>query len=188
MAKKKRVEFGVGHDKLTKNLEKLTKAHKALEGEHSTLTKSFEQLQIQSTKIDAPPSSSTSSCDHANIIEDNARLKNELDNIKGKSPIDDLLQMQRPHVGKEGLGYVAKKKKKNKKKNKKAKPAQAKKTSIASGVVIRDETTHSDFSGTNNPHHILYVDYYGDVHAKYVGLLLISLLTLFGFQRPVLLT
>ena len=48
-------------------------------------------------------------------------------------------------------------------------PAQAKKTSIASGVVIRDETTRSDFAGTNNPHHILYVDYYGDVHAKYVG-------------------
>ena len=26
----------------------------------------------------------------------------------------------------------------------------------------------SDFVGTNNPHHIIYVDYYGDVYAKYV--------------------
>ena len=34
---------------------------------------------------------------------------------------------------------------------------------------IRDETTRSYFAGTNNPHHIIYVDYYGDVHAKYVG-------------------
>ena len=47
MIKKKKVEFGVGHDKLTEDLEKLTKAHKVLEGEHSTLTKSHEQLQIQ---------------------------------------------------------------------------------------------------------------------------------------------
>ena len=46
LAKKKRVEFGVGYDKLTEELEKLTAAHKALDGEHSTLTKSHEQLQI----------------------------------------------------------------------------------------------------------------------------------------------
>ena len=96
-------------------------------------------------------------------------MKGELIKLKGKSPIDDLLQMQRPHVGKLGLGYVAPKKSKNKKKAKKAEPAQAKKTPIASGVVTRDNTPRSDFAGTNNPHHILYVDYYGDVHAKYVG-------------------
>ena len=49
-----------------------------------------------------------------------------------------------------------------KNKNKKAKPAQATKISITSGVVSTDNTPHSDFVGTNNPHHILYVDYYGD--------------------------
>jgi hypothetical protein len=48
-----------------------------LESEHSILAKSQEQLQIQLTKNDVP-SSSTFSCDHANIIEENARLKDEL--------------------------------------------------------------------------------------------------------------
>ena len=81
-------------------------------------------------------------------------------------PLDDLLQMQKPHIGKEGLGYVAKKKKKNKKK---AKPAQAKKSTIASGDAIRSKTTRNDFARIANPHYILYVDYYGDVYAKYVG-------------------
>jgi hypothetical protein len=42
--KKEKVEFGVGHDKLVKDLEDLYKAHKALESEHSILTKSHEQL------------------------------------------------------------------------------------------------------------------------------------------------
>ena len=46
LAKKEKVEFGVGHVRLTEDLEKLTKAHKALEYEHSTLTNSHEQLQI----------------------------------------------------------------------------------------------------------------------------------------------
>ena len=111
-------------------------------------------------------STSTTTCDHANILEENARLKDELVKLKGKGPSVETLQVQRPRNGKEGLSYVAKK---NNKKNKKAKPAQAKKTYTASGVVISGDTPRSDFVGTNNPHHILYVDYYGDVHAKYVG-------------------
>ena len=92
-------------------------------------------------------------------------MKKELANLKGKGPVVDPLSMerhivdplsiQRPHNGKKGLGYVAKKKKKNEKAN----PALAKKNTIASGVVIRDETTRSDFAGTKNPHHILYVDF-----------------------------
>ena len=92
-------------------------------------------------------------------------MKDELAKAKGKGPIDDILQMERPHNGKEGLSYVAKKKK-NKKK---AKPAQAKKDVIASGSATRGTTTRNNSVGTNNPHHILYVDYYGDVYAKYVG-------------------
>ena len=94
MAKNKKVEFGVDHAKLTEELERLTKAHKALEGEHSTLTKSHEQLQIQLTKVNLP-STSTSSCDNANFIEENARLKKELSNLKGKGPIVSPLPMQR---------------------------------------------------------------------------------------------
>ena len=193
MAKNKKVEFGVGHDKLTEDLEKLTKAHKVLESEHSTLTKSHVQLQIQLTQVNLP--STSTPCDHANVIEENVRLKKELANLKGKGPVVDPLPMQRPIVdplprqrpynSKEGLGYVAPKKKK---KTKKAKPAQAKKTPIASGVVIRDNTPRSDFAGTNNPHHILYVDYYGDVYAKYVGPSVDYIAYSIWFQRPLLLT
>ena len=126
------------------------------------------------------PITSTPTCDHENIVEENARLKKELASLKGKGPvvdpsplqksIVDPLTRQRPYNSKEGLGYVAPKKRKNKKKEtKKNTPAQAKKMPTTSGVVIRGDTPRSDFAGTNNPHHILYIDYYGDVYAKYVG-------------------
>jgi hypothetical protein len=167
---KQKIVFGVGHNRLIDEVDKLTKAHKALESEHSTLTKSFEQLQIQSTKIDVP-SSSTSSCDHANVIEENARLKNELakaSSPQGEKPLYELLQAQKPHIGKEGLGYVAKKKKKNKNK-KKAKPAQAKETTIASSDATRGNATHNDFAGKYNPSYVLMKSRNGCVFAKYVG-------------------
>jgi hypothetical protein len=45
---------------------------------------------------------------------------------------------------------------------------QAKKNIIASADAIRGETFHSDFAGTNNPHHIIFVHYYADVYATYV--------------------
>ena len=74
--KKEKVEFGIGHDRLSKDLDDLNKAHKALEREFSNLTKSHEQLQIQLSKYDVPNSSSFS-CDHAIILEENASLKED---------------------------------------------------------------------------------------------------------------
>ena len=74
--------------------------------------------------------------------------------------------MQKTRNGKEGLGYVAKKKKNNKKK---AKPAQAKSITIATGSVTRDTTTRNNSAGAKNPHYILFDDYYGVVYATYVG-------------------
>jgi hypothetical protein len=47
MLKKEKIEFGVGHDKLVKDLEDLDKVHKVLKSEHSILAKSHEKLQIQ---------------------------------------------------------------------------------------------------------------------------------------------
>jgi hypothetical protein len=172
--KKDKVEFGVGHDKLVKDLEDLDKAHKVLESEHSILTKLHEQFQIQLTKNDVP-SSSTSSCDHTTIIEENARLKDEL--AKFIIPIDekvrqekddlvnDLLSNQRSNNDKIGLGYVskAKNKKKNNKK-KKTKPTQGKKDQIVSGDATRGKATRDDHTGITNPHYVLFCDYYGDVY------------------------
>ena len=89
-----------------------------MEVTHSNLVKSHEQLQTQSTKTGSP-STSTISCDHANIIEENARLKSELAKVtiaknstpKGKEKVAAQVFEQQPHKGKEGLGYVAKPKK-----------------------------------------------------------------------------
>jgi hypothetical protein len=93
-----------------------------LKSEHSILTKSHEQLQIQLTKNDVP-SSSTSTCEYANIIEENARLKDELAKSTipiGEKNLTDILSKQKAFNDKMGLGFVSKKKKNKKKK---AKPA-----------------------------------------------------------------
>jgi hypothetical protein len=148
-----------------------------LESEHSILTKSHEQLQSQLTKNDVP-SSSISSCDRANIIEENARLKDELTKSTipiGEKNLNDLFSNQRSNNVKTGLGYVSKanKKKNNnkkkKKKKKKAKPTQAKKDPIVGGDATRGEATRDKHAGIASPHYVLFCDYYGDVYAKYVG-------------------
>ena len=108
--KKEKAEFVAANARLVEEKEKLEKALKALEVTHSTLVKSHEQLQTQSSKSDSP-STSTILCDHANVIEENARLKSELANYKGKGPviaplptqkaIVDPLVSQRPYNSKE---------------------------------------------------------------------------------------
>ncbi|KAK1628842.1 hypothetical protein QYE76_003157 [Lolium multiflorum] len=168
LLKKEMAQFGVDHEKLVKDLDELDKAHKALKSEYALLSKSNEQLQIRLASYDVP-SSSTPSCDHANIIEENARLKDEL--AKASSPqsklsLDDLLSKQRSNNGKEGLGYGAKAKKANKQK---AKPAQEKKKDITNGEAPKGKTINDDDAGNANPHYVLFKDYYGDVYAKYVG-------------------
>ncbi|KAK1618092.1 hypothetical protein QYE76_023609 [Lolium multiflorum] len=150
--KKEKAQFGVDHEKLVKDLDELDKAHKALKSEYTLLSKSYEQLQIRLASYDVP-SSSTPSCDHANIIEENARLKDEL--AKASSPqsklsLDDLLSKQRSNNGKEGLGYNAKEKKANKQK---AKPAQEKKKVITNGEAPKGKTINDDDAGNANPHY-----------------------------------
>ncbi|KAK1601452.1 hypothetical protein QYE76_018638 [Lolium multiflorum] len=90
LLKKEMAQFGVDHEKLVKDLDELDKAHKALKSEYALLSKSNEQLQIRLASYDVP-SSSTPSCDHANIIEENARLKDEL--AKASSPQINFLWM-----------------------------------------------------------------------------------------------
>jgi hypothetical protein len=81
---------------------------------------------------------------------------------KGKGALVTPPHIQVPRKGKEGLGYVAKEKVK-------AKPAQAKKKEIASVKATRGTLTRNDFAGVSNPNYALYVDYYGDVYARYIG-------------------
>ncbi|KAK1693320.1 hypothetical protein QYE76_010017 [Lolium multiflorum] len=152
LLKKEKAQFGVDHEKLVKDLDELDKAHKALKSEYSLLSKSNEQLQIRLASYDVP-SSSTPSCDHANVIEENARLKDEL--AKASSPqsklsLDDLLSKQRSNNGKEGLGYNAKAKKANKQKGK---PAQEKKKAITNGEAPKGNTINNDDAGNANPNY-----------------------------------
>jgi myosin heavy subunit len=161
---KEKAKFGVDHEKLVKDLDELDKAHKALKSEYSLLSESYEQLQIRLASYDIP-STSTPSCDHANIIEENARLKDELartSSPQSKLSLDDLLSKQRSNNGKEGLGFNTKAKKANKKKTK---PAHEK----ANGETRKGNTINDDGAGIDNPHYVLFKDYYGDVYAKYVG-------------------
>jgi hypothetical protein len=90
------------------------------------------------------PSSSTSSFHHANIIEKNARLKDELAKSTipiGEKNLNDHLSSQRSKNDKTGLGFVSKKKKKKNNKKKKAKPTQAKKDPTMGGDAIRGYTS-----------------------------------------------
>ncbi|KAK1665410.1 hypothetical protein QYE76_053569 [Lolium multiflorum] len=126
-----------------KDLDELDKAHKALKSEYSLLSKSNKQHHIRLASYDVP-SSSTSSCDHANLVEENARLKDELakaSSPQGKLSLDDLLSKQRSNNRKEGIGFNAKAKKANKKK---AKSAQEKKKAITNGASSSLATASSD--------------------------------------------
>ena len=94
--KKEKVEFGVGNARLSEDIERLDKAHKALESEHSLLIKSHDQLQTQLSKNDelAKLSSSISnvndacatnstSCE-ASILKENVELRSQLELLTSK--------------------------------------------------------------------------------------------------------
>jgi hypothetical protein len=81
------------------------------------------------------------------------------------------------------LGYVSKaNKKKNNKKNK-AKPAQAKKDPIVGG-----KATHDDIAGIANPQYVYFVIIMVMCMQNILVQMMVMLLGLFGFQRPLLLT
>jgi hypothetical protein len=72
---------------------------------NTILAKSHEQLQIQLTK-NVVPSSSTPTCDHANVIEENTRLKDELAKSTipiGEKNLNDILSKQKAFNDKTGL-------------------------------------------------------------------------------------
>ncbi|KAK1650265.1 hypothetical protein QYE76_068070 [Lolium multiflorum] len=90
LLKNEKSKVGVGHDKLVKDLDDLDKAHKALESEHSILTKSHEQLQASYLKEHAMlPSLLDMSCDNAcatnstsceaSILKENVELRAQLE-------------------------------------------------------------------------------------------------------------
>ena len=86
---------------------------------------------------------------------------------KNKMGLDDLLSKQRSNNQKYGLGYAPKPYKKNN--YKKEKPTQEKNKKVTNdGKASKGKATSGDRTGPNN-HYDLFVDYYGDVYAQYVG-------------------
>ncbi|KAK1619239.1 hypothetical protein QYE76_024756 [Lolium multiflorum] len=144
---------------------KLVEEHVRLQEELSLHVETNAYLESLVTKYGLDYHPNESSCEQASILEENVRLTKELAKFttaKNKMGLDDLLSKQRSNNQKFGLGYVPKS---HKKKNyNKEKPAQDKNKKVTNN----GKATSGDRTGPNN-HYALFVDYYGDVYANYVG-------------------
>ncbi|KAK1693749.1 hypothetical protein QYE76_010446 [Lolium multiflorum] len=149
---------------------KLVEEHVRLQEELSLHVETNAYLESLVTKYGLDYHPNESSCEHASILEENVRLTKELAKFttaKNKMGLDDLLSKQRSNNQKFGLGYVPKS---HKKKNyNKEKPAQDKNKKVTNnGKASKGKATSGDRTGPND-HYALFVDYYGDVYANYVG-------------------
>ncbi|KAK1612499.1 hypothetical protein QYE76_036172 [Lolium multiflorum] len=149
---------------------KLVTEHVRLQEELSLHVETNTYLESLVTKYGLNYHPNESACEQATILEENVRLKKELAKFtttKNKMGLDDLLSKQRSNNKKHGLGYVPKPYKKNN--YKKEKPAQEKNKKVTNdGKAPKGKATSGDRTGPNN-HYALFIDYYGDVYANYVG-------------------
>ncbi|KAK1687133.1 hypothetical protein QYE76_047981 [Lolium multiflorum] len=149
---------------------KLVEEHVRLQEELSLHVETNTYLESLVTKYGLNYHPNESACEQATILEENVRLKKELAKFtttKNKMGLDDLLSKQRSNNQKHGLGYAPKPYKKNN--YKKEKPAQEKNKKVTNdGKASKGKATSGDRTGPNN-HYALFIDYYGDVYANYVG-------------------
>ncbi|KAK1670951.1 hypothetical protein QYE76_059110 [Lolium multiflorum] len=149
---------------------KLVEEHVRLQEELSLHVETNAYLESLVTKYGLDYHPNESSCEQASILEENVRLTKELAKFttaKNKMGLDDLLSKQRSNNQKYGLGYTPKSHKKNN--YKKEKPAQDKNKKVTNnGKASKGKATNGAHTGPND-HYALFVDYYGDVYANYVG-------------------
>ncbi|KAK1653183.1 hypothetical protein QYE76_070988 [Lolium multiflorum] len=149
---------------------KLVEEHVRLQEELSLHVETNAYLESLVTKYGLDYHPNESSCEQASILEENVRLTKELAKFttaKNKMGLDDLLSKQRSNNQKYGLGYTPKSHKKNN--YKKEKPAQDKNKKVTNnGKASKGKATSGAHTGPND-HYALFVDYYGDVYANYVG-------------------
>jgi hypothetical protein len=191
--KNEKLELGIDHARLEKENKRLDEELKTLKESFAKLEKSHDQFLGQQVKeVIASTSNeiiakSIICCEHANLVEENAKLKSQLEKgimacAQGEKNLNDLLSNQKDQIGKEGLGFSTKSKKKNNKKKKSSPSSKAiifvkegelakeKETNtIVGGEVTRDLPTHNDFAGKYNPSYVLMKSRDGHVYAKYVG-------------------
>ena len=150
---------------------KIIEEHAQLKEDNSIYVETNMQLEAVITKYGLSHYPSDSICEKATILEKNVRLTKELAKLntsKNKMSLDDLLSKQRSNKNKYGLGYDPYAKKNDNKKNEK--PAQAKNKKVIGGdKAPKSNVTNKDHTGLNNPHYDLFVNYYGDIYARYVG-------------------
>ncbi|KAK1615052.1 hypothetical protein QYE76_020569 [Lolium multiflorum] len=149
---------------------KLVAEHVRLQEELSLHVETNTYLESLVTKYGLNYYPNESACEQATTLEENVRLKKELAKFtttKSKMGLDDLLSKQRSNNQKYGLGYVPKPYKKNN--YKKEKSVQEKNKKVTNdGKAPKGKAASGDRTGPNN-HYALFVDYYGDVYANYVG-------------------
>ncbi|KAK1678908.1 hypothetical protein QYE76_039756 [Lolium multiflorum] len=149
---------------------KLVAEHVRLQEELSLHVETNTYLESLVTKYGLNYYPNESACEQATTLEENVRLKKELAKFtttKSKMGLDDLLSKQRSNNQKYGLGYVPNPYKKNN--YKKENPAQEKNKKVTNdGKAPKGKATSGDRTGPNN-HYALFVDYYGDFYANYVG-------------------
>ena len=135
-------------------------------------------------------SSTNPCCEHAPLIEENSRLKAQLEMglvscIQGEKSLNDLLSNQKEVIGKEGIGFGAMSSKKKNKKMNKAKgtilsetikfvkegemPKKNGAKAGEGGRATRGNATPLDFGGPSDHFYILRCAYDGHVYAKFVG-------------------
>src|ERR1043165_6426084 len=117
------------------------------------LKKAHEETTIKLTKeintfspilMIEKPSSTSPCCEHVPLIEENARLKAQLEKglvscIQGEKTLNDLLSSQKEVIGKEVIGFGASASKKNNDKKKKNKKKKGKAPSPSKEVTFVNE-------------------------------------------------
>jgi chromosome segregation ATPase len=129
-------ELKNGHNELLKDHAQLEKSLKEISSELKTLRELLDTLLAKdlmnhydnlSKDSNVNACATNPSCDKASLIEENTRLKAQLEKglatcIQGEKNLNDLLSNQKGVVGKEGLGFAPKSKKANNNKKKPTPP------------------------------------------------------------------
>jgi hypothetical protein len=113
--KNEKLELGIEHARLEKENKRLDEELKTLKEFFAKLEKSHDQFLGQQVKeVIASTSNEIVSksiicCEHANLVEENAKLKSQLEKgiiacAQGEKNLNDLLSNQKDQIGKEGLG------------------------------------------------------------------------------------
>jgi hypothetical protein len=113
-------ELEAAHASLTKDLEHLEKANKLCKEELDRLSKSHEQLQATHKEVLGESTSPINvenitcatnvSCDQASLIEENAKLKSQLEKdrltiTQGEKTLNEIVSQQRMRPRNQGLGF-----------------------------------------------------------------------------------